>query len=375
MLKLKFLTGAIALIAAFLFVSGCSDNPVTNSGRKTVSLFTPETSFYEGNSDTIEYKIMLSEPLASDSLAVEFELTTDAFVGEDYDIIITPYLAKTPPNGENTDKLFYRTVFNAGDYIRTVRIIIHDNNTFKETLNFDFILHSVTSLAVNKKANDEYTLGLNISAECIVLDNDGPKMTDFDGNVYHTLKIGNQIWTVENLKTTHFMNGDQVNMISEDAEWWGSAAPAYCNYNNIAIVDRIGRLYNWYAANDSRKLLPDGWHIPTENDWQQMIAYLGSNGFYPVGNKLKEAGSENWYSDNAFGNSADNETGFTALPGGYRKQSFNMANKVGGFWSSTAVGNNQAYSYSMSYNTNDVKKAGDFKQTGWSIRAVKDITD
>jgi len=99
----------------------------------------------------------------------------------------------------------------------------------------------------------------------------GETVSDIDGNLYHSIKIGNQIWTVENLKTTKFRNGDPIENI-EPFYLWDVITPAYCNYNNDeSVVATYGRLYNWYAVSDSRGLAPEGWHIPSRSEWQTLI--------------------------------------------------------------------------------------------------------
>ena len=136
-------------------------------------------------------------------------------------------------------------------------------------------------------------------------------VTDQDGNVYHTVTIGTQVWMVENLKTTKYRNGDGIQNVTDSIAWWNLTSGAYCIYrNDVNNLATYGRLYNWYAVIDSRKLTPAGWHIPTDAEWTTLTDYLGST----CGDKLKEKGPNHWGGDNT----ATNETGFTALPGGNR---------------------------------------------------------
>ncbi|MDF1546840.1 MAG: fibrobacter succinogenes major paralogous domain-containing protein [Bacteroidales bacterium] len=139
-------------------------------------------------------------------------------------------------------------------------------------------------------------------------------VTDADGNVYKTVKIGTQIWMAENLKTTKYHNGDAIPEVTGITEWGDLTTSAYCNYdNNAASATTYGRLYNWYAVNDSRNIAPSGWHIPTDADWETLKTYLGGSDL--AGGKLKEAGTGHWQSPNL---GATNESGFNALPGGVR---------------------------------------------------------
>ena len=88
---------------------------------------------------------------------------------------------------------------------------------------------------------------------------------DIDGNVYHTVTIGTQIWMVENLKTTKYRNGDGIPNVTDNTQWGNLTTWAYCNYNNDAANGtKYGKLYNWYAVNDSRNIAPTGWHVPTD---------------------------------------------------------------------------------------------------------------
>ncbi len=140
-------------------------------------------------------------------------------------------------------------------------------------------------------------------------------VTDIDGNVYKTIIIGNQTWMAEDLRTMHYRNGDAIPNVTEDSIWGGLEAGAYCNYNNTEDLDTIatyGRLYNWYAVNDTRGLAPKGWHVPDINDWLILIDYLGGDTI--ASKHLKEADDLHWVRYNE----ADNSSGFTALPAGSR---------------------------------------------------------
>jgi uncharacterized protein (TIGR02145 family) len=150
-------------------------------------------------------------------------------------------------------------------------------------------------------------------------------VTDIDGNVYQTVTIGAQVWMLENLKVTHYCNGEAIPDVTAVAPWAGLSTGACCVFNNAGSnVAVYGRLYNWYAVNDPRSIAPAGWHVASEADWQQLEAYLGMNeadlnltGYRGTteGGKLKEVGTMHWAGPNA---GATNESGFTALPGGFR---------------------------------------------------------
>lgn len=150
-------------------------------------------------------------------------------------------------------------------------------------------------------------------------------MTDQDGNSYKTIVIGTQTWMAENLRTTKYRNGDPIPNVTGPRAWMDLSSGAYCNYNNNTAYPPIyGRLYNEYAARDSRNIAPAGWHLPTFQDWRVLITFLdpvavfypdGSSSSLIVGLKLKEAGSAHWPVGTT---PATNASGFTAVPGGER---------------------------------------------------------
>jgi uncharacterized protein (TIGR02145 family) len=206
-------------------------------------------------------------------------------------------------------------------------------------------------------------------------------VTDYDGNVYQTVLIGDQCWMMENLKVTHYRNGDPIPNVTGDIEWSNLTTGGYCNYNhNEGNVVTYGRLYNWYAAADSRNLAPEGWHVPTDAEWKQLEIYLGmsqvdadNEGWRGTdeGGKLKEVGTLHWTSPNT---GATNESGFTALPGGTRDDSgfFHSIGYVGHFWSSTEYNSLGAWYRCLIFNNQQVERDTYLKGGGYSVRCVKD---
>ncbi|MEW5925574.1 MAG: FISUMP domain-containing protein, partial [Candidatus Zixiibacteriota bacterium] len=164
--------------------------------------------------------------------------------------------------------------------------------------------------------------------------------TDIDGNVYHTIKIGSQWWMVENLRVTHYKNGDPIPNVTDNAEWGGLTTGAYCDYsNNACYADAFGRLYNWHAVSDERDIAPDGWHVPSDAEWQILIDYLGGSAV--AGGKMKEAGFGHWTAPNT---GATNECGFTGLPAGSRDDDgyFGYIYGYTDIWSSTEYSSTSA---------------------------------
>ena len=195
-------------------------------------------------------------------------------------------------------------------------------------------------------------------------------VTDYDGNVYKTVKIGDQWWMAENLKVTHYRKGEVIPNVTDNTAWSNLTTGAYCEYdNNSENVETYGRLYNWYAVSDSRNIAPEGWHVPTDAEWSTLVTYLG--GASVAGGKLKETGTTHWNSPNV---GATNESGFAALPGGSRSNNgyFNLLGYYAYFWSSTESGSNCAWSRTLYYVIASVYRYDDGKQYGFSVRLVRD---
>ena len=196
--------------------------------------------------------------------------------------------------------------------------------------------------------------------------------TDGDGNHYSTVKIGDQVWMAENLKTTRFLNGDTIPNMANGFQWATADSSGYCNHsNNQENATIYGRLYNWYSVKDNRKLAPAGWHIPTSNEWQTLVN--GNGGKYLAGGKLKETGNMHWISPNS---GATNALGFSALPGGNRNDIANFYNKgINGFWWTqteiTGAGSFGVH-FSMYTNTPYCEHANADKHMGFALRCVKD---
>jgi len=159
-------------------------------------------------------------------------------------------------------------------------------------------------------------------------------VTDADGNVYQTVKIGTQTWMAQNLRTTKLNDGTLIPNVTDNAAWGNTSTPAYCWYNNdITSKTPYGAFYNWYTIN-SGKLAPTGWHIPTAAEWQTLSTYLGGDAI--AGDKLKEIGTTHWNDGNT---GATNETGFTAVGTGFRTSLgvFSEFGNFGGWWANNGM--------------------------------------
>lgn len=216
----------------------------------------------------------------------------------------------------------------------------------------------VSNAAITDISNTNFTISNNT-------------VTDYDGNVYHTVIIGTQVWMVENLKTTHYRNGTAIPNVTDVSAWNSLTAGAYCNYNNNANnVATYGRLYNWYAVNDSRNIAPEGWHVATDEEWTGLTDLLGGESV--AGGKLKEAGTLHWPSPNT---GATNEVGFSALGGGYRSNtaSYIGFGGIGSWWCSTESSITDAWARGIFNDAVNVDRGGYYeKMMGFSVRCVRD---
>ena len=197
-----------------------------------------------------------------------------------------------------------------------------------------------------------------------------------DGKIYKTVKIGNQVWMAENLRETLYRNGDPIPEELNGYDWPFFTSGARCSYDNSESVAEIyGYLYNWYAAVDARHIAPEGWHVPSDTDWNILRSYLGPNSIHSgAGGKMKETGTVHWGSPN---DGATNESGFTALPAGYR---FGEDTPYTGFFS--ALQNSTYYWNSTSSTIENVEMLSQYhamleheyyqKTCGLSIRLIKD---
>jgi len=197
-------------------------------------------------------------------------------------------------------------------------------------------------------------------------------VADADQNIYRTVKIGDQIWMAENLKATHFNDGTAIVEEQDAADWIALASAAYCWYANDETTNKplYGALYNWYAAS-AANLCPTGWRVSSDEDWTTLTTTLGGESV--SGGKLKEAGTTHWLAPNT---GADNSSGFTALPGGYRYRldgTFADAGKLSYWWTSTeyTYDNTKGYYREMFNDQASIARDGAFKTAGKYVRCIK----
>ena len=210
--------------------------------------------------------------------------------------------------------------------------------------------------------------------------NQAQTVSDLDGNVYDTVKIGTQVWLKENLATTKYNDGTLIPLVKDSMQWIGLTTPGYCWYRNDSATYKnpYGALYNWYTVNTG-KLCPTGWHVPSNAEWHTLILFLDPSATdcyctesATAGDKLKEAGITHW----GTGNTATNSSGFTAMPGGFRNyydKNFEGRTSVAYFWSSTVGASGTTIWHRWMPNNNaNIFEYLDQKIQGMSVRCLKD---
>ena len=191
---------------------------------------------------------------------------------------------------------------------------------------------------------------------------------DFDGNKYNSIILDKQEWLQSNLNVSHYRNGDPIPEEEDDIKWQNLTTGAWC-YAESKTENGIvyGKLYNWYAVNDSRGLAPLGWHIPTDKEWNTFSDLLG--GDMNAGGRMKEKSNIHWILPNQ---AATNSSGFTGLPGGFRAQNYSSFVKLNSFWWGSTENNGGAFTLSLIYNTGYITKTSSFpKNYGLSVRCLK----
>lgn len=202
-------------------------------------------------------------------------------------------------------------------------------------------------------------------------------VTDINGNVYPTVNIGSQTWMQKNLNVSKYKNGDAIPQVSDSASWGNLTTGAWCWYNNdSANYSKYGKLYNWFALNDTRGLAPENYRIATLSDWNIMNKYLDPTvdttavlwTGNTIGSLLKS--STGW----DFNGNGTNTSGFSALPGGGRNESgqFGGVDGNGGWWVANAYDNTRSWRWYLTSPYNSINK--DYvhdKRVGFSVRAIR----
>jgi uncharacterized protein (TIGR02145 family) len=243
------------------------------------------------------------------------------------------------------------------------------SNIIGLTANTTYFVRAYVSTNVGTDYGNEYsftTQSLNVPGQNVI---------DIDGNIYNTSTNCGQTWMNSNLNVTHYRNGDVIPQITDPTAWATLTTGAWCYYANTSSNGTIyGKLYNWYAVNDTRGLAPAGYHIPSQLEWTNLLTCLGGGSV--AGGAMKETGTTHWITNPG----ATNSSGFSGLPGGSRHNTsygsinFNFAyiNFNGFWWSSSVNGAAQPLGLTL-YSDNSGTLIGYSSQNnGESVRCVKD---
>ena len=265
-------------------------------------------------------------------------------------------------------------------------MIVNNKNTnsFSYT-NGDTILLRATSGNYSRIITDIPTDSYDYSFDFI-------EATDIDGNNYPVVTIGTQTWMAEDLKVTHYPNGDAIPNISDYDEWnaleTNKIDDAYCiNDDPEQDISDYGFLYTWAAAiaddwekdnSDNQGICPNGWHLPTDPEWATLIDELGGESV--AGSKMKEIGSEHWQSPGDI-NEGTNSSGFSALPGGYRNygNSYFYRMQESAYWWSATWYIHEAYGTSylkvkprnLDIEDPAIYNYDEYGNLGYSVRCIK----
>lgn len=198
-------------------------------------------------------------------------------------------------------------------------------------------------------------------------------VTDIDGNTYPCLKFGNQMWFIENLRTTRYNDGSPIEYLSSSADWSASESAACSFYNDASSGgdNPYGALYNWYAV-ESNRLCPTGWHVPDDSEWARLTAFLGGDSI--AGAAMKSGARRYWVRK---GRSA-NGTGFSAVPAGYRYIDgvFYDRGQNSTWWSSTGIAGAEAVARLVSRDGDYVYRIDYYhRRHGFSVRCVQDSSE
>jgi uncharacterized protein (TIGR02145 family) len=246
------------------------------------------------------------------------------------------------------------------------RLFIETDTAGKTTIISDLVPKSVYFIRAFAVTEDDTIY----SDQNVFYTHRNDAVRDYDGNYYNHVEIGSQTWLAEDLKVTHLTDGTPISRITDNSEWVHSATPAWCWYANDSVMYSFprGKLYNWFAVGTG-KLCPEGWHVPSDNEWLTLQNYLGGDTI--AGGKLKTTGTLFWRSPNI---GATNETGFSAIPGGYRDGSgmFSYVTMFDRWWSNDEYSSGAGNSYYVYHFQKKLYYAPLLKQFGNSVRCIKD---
>jgi uncharacterized protein (TIGR02145 family) len=294
------------------------------------------------------------------------------------------WMDQPPKEGVNTVQVNNRSILQ-----HTVNMAFSDGQLTKEETKSLFSLAETLSIPVdevtglineklrfhNLQPDKPVDKTLKNKREIIISRDWLPKDDDSSDDEYESVQIGDQVWMKRNLDVSYFRNGDPIPEAITDDEWKKAgeeSKPAWCYYDNDPENGKIyGKLYNWHAVNDPRGLAPEGWHVPSDDEWEKLVGFLG--GKEVAGGKMKTTGTTYWESSN---NGATNESGFSGLPGGYRFTygSFHQVGIHGFWWPSSESDAYYAWLRSLYCNNAQVYRYSSRKSGGFSVRCLMDLS-
>ena len=262
--------------------------------------------------------------------------------------------------------------------MKTITISSKRNHWLKALMAFISCLLLITfppSCQVDEaERNSKLDMDLLSSSELYKMDKPKPKpkqgrIIDIEKNVYKTVKIGDQWWMAENLKSTKYNDGRSIPNVIDNTEWINLTTEGYCWYDNdISNKVTYGTLYNWFSVRNGN-LCPIGWHVPSDIEWLILINFLGGEDV--AGGKLKETGTTLWIYPNS---GATNKSGFTALPSGDRIGADGSIYNLGGYsiyWSSDEATFTLAINRVLVFDNTNFRIGYDNKTAGFSVRCIK----
>lgn len=294
-------------------------------------------------------------------------------------------------DGSQIIDVYYDLADADGDeLIITVQISDNDGSTFEiiptETLLSGDIGEGITSgngkHIIWLAGEEAISLEGNTFKYKIIADDgyvSGETVTDYDGNVYQTIQIGDQIWMTENLKVTHYRNGDPIPHVTNNIEWKNLSSGAYSYYNNNSTNGQThGALYNYYAVDDSRNIAPEGWHVPTDEEYKQLELALGMSQQQVdqtswrgtnEGSKLASR-ADLWADGNLENDPGFGESGINIIPGGYRIATSGFCEGLDLYcylWSTSS-----SWGRGVHFNETRIRRYFHPMRYGFSVRCVKD---
>ena len=276
-----------------------------------------------------------------------------SLTGSDISLNGTGQLTYTSSNGSGPFTIVYQPSGGANVTVTNVT----SGQTISVTTGTPSVTTTYTLISVmDQNTTASRTSGLTVETATITVDQ-------------NSVAIGGQIWTNKNLDVTTYRNGDPIPQVTNNVTWANLRTGAWCYYNNDSANGAIyGKLYNWYAVNDPRGLAPQGWHVPTDAEWTTLSTNLGGNSV--AGGKMKTTGTTRWASPNT---NASNESGFSALPGGYRYGNGLLFRYFGvnGYWWSATMSGNPIYRI-LTNNNGNISSITTNVNAGMSVRLIKD---